>query len=148
VEEKNMLLANLALGVVGTMVLAGAYTFHDGVMRVDEDHDGRHVHVWVPAAIVPMAMHVVPRRQLERAADQARPWLPTLRALTKELGKYPNAEFVDIRSAGENQHVRIGTHNGKLMIDVDEPGEQVHVACPLAMMRDIANELEANAPGV
>jgi hypothetical protein len=144
-----MLLANLALGVVGTVVLAGAYTFHDGILRVDEqNHDGRHVHVWVPAAIVPMAMHVVPRHNLERAAEQARPWLPLLRALTKELEKYPNAEFVDVRNDSESQHVRVRTHNGKLLIDVDAPDEQVHVACPLAMMRDVANELESNAPGV
>jgi hypothetical protein len=144
-----MLLANLALGVVGTVVLAGAYTFHDGVMRVDEEHQGGgHVHVWVPAAIVPMAMHVIPRYHLEHAAEQARPWLPTLRALTKELEKYPNAEFVDVRDGNENDHVHIRTSNGKLLIDVDEADEHVHVACPLAMMRDVANELEANTPGV
>ena len=144
-----MLLANLALGVVGTVVLAGAYTFHDGIMRIDEDHPGtRHVHVWVPAAIVPMAMHVVPRHNLERAAEQVRPWLPMLRALTKELEKYPNAEFVDVKNDREHQHVRVRTHNGKLLIDVDAPDEQVHVACPLAMVRDVTYELESNAPGV
>jgi hypothetical protein len=144
-----MLLANLALGVGATIVLAGVYTLHDGVMRVDEDDsNGRHVHVWVPAAVVPMAMHVVPRRNMEQAAQQIRPWLPTLRALTKELEKYPNAEFVDVRDNDGDQHVRISTHNGKLLIDVDQPDEHVHVACPLAVMRDVANELEANAPGV
>jgi hypothetical protein len=144
-----MLLANLALGVVGTVVLAGAYTFHDGILRVDADEqDGRHVHVWAPAAIVPIAMHVVPRQHLERAAEQARPWLPTIRALTKELEKYPNSEFVDVREGVDDQHVRIWTQGGRLMIDVNEPGEQVHVACPLAMIRDMAYELEANVPGV
>jgi hypothetical protein len=51
-----MLLAKLALGLGGTLVLAGVYTFHEGVMRVDEDHgDGRRVRVWVPAALVPLA---------------------------------------------------------------------------------------------
>ena len=144
-----MLLANLALGVGATIVLAGAYTFHDGVMRVDEDNsNGRHVRVWAPAAIVPMAMHFVPRHNMQHAAEQVRPWLPTLRALTKELEKYPNAEFVDVRDNDGDQHVRISTHNGKLLIDVDQPDEHVHVACPLAVMRDVANELEANAPGV
>ena len=143
-----MLLANLALGVGATIVLAGVYTLHDGVMRVDEDNsNGRHVRVWAPAAIVPMAMHFVPRHNMQHAAQQVRPWLPTLRALTKELEKYPNAEFVDVRDGGD-QHVRISTHNGKLLIDVDQPDEHVHVACPLAVMRDVADELEANAPGV
>ncbi len=143
-----MLLANLALGVGATIVLAGVYTLHDGVMRVDEDNsNGRHVRVWAPAAIVPMAMHFVPRHNMQHAAQQVRPWLPTLRALTKELEKYPNAELVDVRDGGD-QHVRISTHNGKLLIDVDQPDEHVHVACPLAVMRDVADELEANAPGV
>jgi hypothetical protein len=79
-----MLLAKLALAFGGTLVLAGAYTFHEGVMRVDEDHvDARHVHVWVPAAVVPLAMHAVPKRYLEQAAGQAAPWLPTLHALPR-----------------------------------------------------------------
>src|SRR6266852_4721199 len=140
-----MLLAKLALGFCGTVAVAGVYTFHEGVMRVDEDHfDGRHVHVWVPAAIVPMALHFVPSRRLERALEYAGPWLPTLRELTKGLKKYPEAELVEVE--GANQHVRIRTHQGKLLIDVTQPGETVHVACPLAMMEDIARTLEARSP--
>jgi hypothetical protein len=140
-----MLLAKLALGLCGTVALAGVYTFREGVMRVDEDrNDGRHVHVWVPAAIVPMALYVVPSRHLERALEHAGPWLPTLRAFTKELKKYPEAELVEVEDA--NQHVRIRTHQGKLLIDVTQPGETVHVACPLVMMEDIARELEARSP--
>jgi len=140
-----MLLAKLALGFCGTIVLAGAYTFHEGILRVDEDHgDGRHVHVWVPAAIVPMALHVIPRHRLEHAAADARPWLPMVRALTKELEKYPEAELVEVRDA--NQHVRIRTHNGKLLIDFTEPSENVHVVCPLVMMEDVTRELEAKSP--
>lgn len=142
-----MLVAKLALGLCGTVVAAGAYTFHEGVMRVDEDHfDGRHVHVWIPAAIVPMALHVVPSRHIERATAQVGPWLPTLRALTKELKRYPEAELVEVEDA--HQHVRIRTHQGKLLIDVTEPGETVHVACPLATMEDVTRELEAKSPGV
>ncbi len=140
-----MLLAKLALGFCGIIVLAGVYTFHEGVLRVDEDHgDGRHVHVWVPAAIVPMALHVIPRHHFEHAAAEAGPWLPTLRALTKELEKYPEAELVEVRDA--NQHVRIRTHNGKLLIDFTEPSENVHVVCPLVMMEDVTRELEAKSP--
>jgi hypothetical protein len=144
-----MLLAKIAFGLCGTVAAAGAYTFHEGVMRVDEDHfDGRHVHVWVPAAIVPIAMHVVPSRHLIHAAAQAGPWLPTLRALTKELRKYPDAELVEIGDSNANEHVRIRTKNGKLLIDVNEPGETVHVACPLAMIEGVSRQLEAQAPGV
>jgi hypothetical protein len=142
-----MLLAKIALGLCGTVAAAGAYTFHEGVMRVDEENfDGRHVHVWVPAAIVPMAMHVVPSRHLSHAAAQAGPWLPTLRALAKELRKYPDAELVEVGDG--NDYVRVRTRNGKLLIDVNEPGETVHVACPMAMIEDVSRQLEAQAPGV
>jgi len=142
-----MLLAKLALGFGGTLLVAGAYTFHEGVMRVDEDHvNVRHVHVWLPAAVVPLALHVIPKHQLERAAEQASPWLPTLRALTKELKKYPEAELINVRDS--NQRVHIRTHNGKLLIDVDGSEEQVHLACPLAVIDDVSSELEANAPTV
>ena len=142
-----MLLAKMALGVCGTLVFVTAYTFHEGVLRVDVDeHDasGKHIHVWLPAAIVPIALHVVPRRHLEHAATEAGPWLPTVRAITKELRKFPEAQFVEIHDA--NQHVRVGTHNGKLLVDVEGPSENVHVACPLAMVEHVSSELEADAP--
>jgi hypothetical protein len=104
------------------------------------------MHVWVPAAIVPIAMHVVPSRHLNHAAAKAAPWLPTLRALSKELKNYPDAEFVDVEDG--SQHVRIRTQHGKLLVDVTEPGENVHVACPLALIEDITGQLEAQIPGV
>ena len=142
-----MLLAKIGLGFFGTVAVAGAYTFHEGIMRVDEDRvDGRHVHVWVPAAIVPMAMHVVPSRHLKHAVAQAGPWLPTVRALSKELKKYPDAELVEVEDA--NQHVRIRTQHGRLLIDVNAPDETFHVACPLAMIEDVSRQLEAQGPAV
>ena len=137
-------MAKIALGFFGTVALAGAYTFHEGVLRVDEDHhDGRHVHIWVPAAIVPMAMHVIPNRHFDHAAEAAQ-WVPTLHAVLKELKKYPEAQLVEVED--DRQHVRIRTHQGKLLIDVSEPGEDVHVACPLATIEDVASQLEARIP--
>jgi hypothetical protein len=140
-----MLLAKLALGVGGTLAVAGAYTFHDGVLRVEERHtNGKPVHVWVPAAIVPMAVHMVPRAKLEEAVEKAGPFMPALRALSRELKKYPDAELVDVRDNGD--HVRVLVRDGKLLVDVDNPDEHVHVACPLAVLEDISYQLEARAP--
>jgi ferredoxin-NADP reductase len=69
-----------------------------------------------------------------------------VRALSKELKKYPDAELVEVEDA--NQHVRIRTHNGRLLIDVNAPDETVHVACPLAMIEDVSRQLEAQGPAV
>jgi len=142
-----MLIAKLALGFGGTILLAGAYTFREGTIRVDVDEfrdGGSHVHFWVPAAAVPMALHLAPKHDLEKAARQAAEWMPTAHALLKELEKYPDTEFVDVQD-GE-QHVQISTHAGKLQIDVDAPDEKVHILCPLSTIDDVASELAANAP--
>jgi hypothetical protein len=143
-----MLLAKAALGLGGTLVLAGAYTMREGVIRIDVDEyhsGGSHVHMWVPAAAVSMAMHFVPSKELRRASEQAREAMPILHAVVKELKKYPDAEFVQIDDA--DQHVRMRTLGGKLQIDVDAPDQKVHVLCPLSAIEDVTSQLEEHAPG-
>jgi hypothetical protein len=143
-----MLLAKAALGLGGTLVLAGAYTMREGLIRIDVDEfrsGGSHVHMWVPAAAIPMAMHFVPSKHMRHASEQAREALPILHAFVKELKKYPDAEFVQIDD--NDQHVRMRTHQGKLQIDVDAPDQKVHVLCPLSAIEDITSQLEEDAPG-
>lgn len=142
-----MLLAKAALGLGGAFVAMGAYTFHEGVIRVDVDefHEGgSHVHLWVPAAMLPMAMHFVPKHHLCNAANQAREFLPVAHALFKELKNFPDAEFVEVKD--DDQHVQIRTHEGKLQIDVDDPGEKVHLLVPLSAVDDVIGQLEDSAP--
>jgi hypothetical protein len=143
-----MLLAKAALGVGGALVLAGAYTFHEGVIRIDVDEfraGGSHIHMWVPAALVPMTMHFVPREHLRGAAMHSQEFAPLVHALIKELKKFPEADFVEVKD-GE-QHAQIRTHAGKLQIDVDEPGENVHLLIPLSTIDDVVGQIESSAPG-
>jgi hypothetical protein len=143
-----MLLAKVALGVGSTLVMAGAYTFHEGVIRVDVDEhraQGAHIHFWVPATVVPLALHIAPRRELERAAREAGPYMPMLRTLTKELEKYPDVRFLEVEEPG--QHVQIQTHQGRLQIDVKDSEDTVHIACPLRTIEDVADQLESHRPG-
>jgi hypothetical protein len=143
------LLAKAALGLGGTVVLAGAYVFHEGVIRVDVDEyrdGGSHVHLWLPAAAIPMAMHFVPRKHIKTVTERAREFVPIAHAVVKELKKFPDAELIEVVD-GE-QHVRIRTHEGKLQIDATEPGQTVHLLCPLSTLDDLTSQLEANAPGV
>src|SRR6266403_3839851 len=128
-----IILAKCALALTSTIVVAGVYTFREGVIKIDVDEHragGSHVHFWVPATAVPMAMHFVPGKHMRHASEQAREALPVLHAFVKELKKYPDAEFVEIDDNA--QHVRVRTHAGKLQIDVDAPDQKVHVLCPLS----------------
>ena len=142
-----VLLAKAAFGLAGTLVLAGAYAFHEGVIRIDVDEyrsGGSHVHLWVPAATVPMAMHFVPSKHMRYASEQSREALPVLHAIIKELKKYPDADFVEV--VDHDQHVRMRTHEGKLQIDVDARDEKVHVLCPLSTIEDLTTQLEKRGP--
>jgi hypothetical protein len=143
-----MLLAKIAVGLASTVVFAAIYTFREGVIRVDVDEfraGGSHVHFWVPAAAVPIALRCTPRDHLPNTAENIKPWIPTIRQLAKELEKYPEANLVEVVDGTD--HVQIRTHAGKLQIDVHEPGESVHVAVPIATLEDISSQLTENIPG-
>jgi len=145
-----LILAKAALGLGATMAMAGVYVFHEGVIRVDVDEHregGAHVHVWVPATVVSVGMHFVPKDQLNHVTAEARPFLPVLREVAKELERYPNVELVDVTDARD--HVRVAMMNGKLQIDaVTGDGDVVHLCVPARVLRDFADELEEKAPGV
>ena len=141
-----VLLAKVVLGMGTTLAVAGAYTFREGVIRVDVDEfreGGSHVHMWVPAAVVPMAMHFVPTHHLRHASHEARQAMPIARALFHELRNYPNTIFVEVDDG--DQHVRIATQAGRLAIDVTEPGENVHLRVPVSAVEDIFGQLERAA---
>jgi hypothetical protein len=143
-----LLLAKAALGLGGALVVAGAYTFHEGVIKIDVDEyreGGEHVHVWVPAAVVPMVMHLAPQKELRHAARQAKEFLPAARAMAKELRKYPDAQLVEVLDGAD--HVQIRTHDRKLQIDVNEPKETVHLLVPLATLDDVLEQLDSSDPG-
>ena len=143
-----MLLAKIALGLASTVAFAAVYTFREGVIRVDVDEyraGGSHVHLWVPAAAVPIALRCAPRDHMQNAAEHIKPWIPTIRQLAKELEKYPEANLVEVIDGDD--HVQIRTHAGKLQVDVHEPGESVHVAFPIATLEEISGQLTDNIPG-
>jgi len=132
--------AKVALAFGGTIAAAGAYTMHDGIAQVQvDDTHGTHIHIWAPAAIVPIAMHIVPKRELHKFPHEAQQAIPILRVLAKELPNYPNTEFVEVRDS--DTHVRVHTVGSKVVVDVVDPENKVHVVCPIAMIQDMVDSL-------
>lgn len=143
-----MLVAKIALGIASTVAFATIYTFREGLIKVDVDEfraGGSHVHVWVPAAVVPAVLHFAPRQHMQNATEHLEPFMPTVRQLAKELRKYPDAQFVDVVDGSD--HVQVGTRGGKLQIDVVGPGESVHVTVPISTLEDVASQLEKDTAG-
>jgi len=144
------MIAKVALGLGATLAMTTAYVFHEGVIRVDVDENrpgGNHVHLWVPATTVSAGMRVArfaPHYPLEQAGREVQPYIPLLRKLSKELQKYPNAEFVKV--TGEGQHVHVATAHGRLQIDAVDVGNKVHVSVPVETLQDVVDRLEEAAP--
>ena len=141
-----MILAKLALGAVGTLAFVTVYTFREGTIRVDVDEHrsgGSHIHFWVPATVVPAALHFVPDDKLQEAADRAHEALPIVRIVAEELEKYPNADFVQVDS--ESEHVKVSVHGGKIYIDVKDGNDDVHVAVPVATIQDVVENLDSRS---
>jgi hypothetical protein len=82
---------------------------------------------------------------LREAAEHSREALPIAAAIVNELKKYPDVELVEVVDG--RQHIQIGTHHGKLQIDVEAPDQNVHLLLPLSTLDDVTRQLEANAPG-
>lgn len=144
-----LFLAKAALCAGATLALTTAYVFHEGVIRVDVDENrsgGSHIHFWVPATTVSAGLRLTPRHYLQQAAAESRPYLPLLREIAKELKKYPNAEFLDVRDS--HDHVRITAQNGKLYLDAVTDTDDVHIHFPTETLADVADRLEDAAPGI
>ncbi len=141
------MVARVMLPALGTVVLAGAYVVHEGAVRIAVDEQapgGKHIHLLLPAALVPMGMRFVPDRKLRDATAQARPWLPAIKAASQELARLPDSDLVEVRDA--EQHVSIAKRGALLVIDVQSPRESVHVSFPLRTVNRLARQLESLGP--
>lgn len=141
------MLGKVMLGLAGTTALAGAYVAQQGAVRVSVDEhraNGRHVHLLVPAPLVPLGMKFVSEEKLRAAAAQVRLFLPTIRVASIELARLPDCDLVEVQNAYE--HVKIAKRGGSLVIDVQSPQETVHVCFPLRLADRVAAQLESLGP--
>jgi hypothetical protein len=132
-----------------TVVMGGVMTYNAGAVRVAVDENrpgGDHVHLFVPAVMIPPAMNLIPEKELQKHAREIRPWLPAIKIASKELAKCPDGILVEVIDS--NEHVTITKRGRALEIDVKSPDESVHVTVPLGMVYSVAEKLEANSPPV
>jgi hypothetical protein len=135
-----------SVALLATASLAGTaavVTYNAGAVRVSVDEKrpkGDHVHLFVPAIVVPMALGFVPSKNFHVHDNDVHQWLPTLKAVSEELDRCPDATLVEVTSPDE--HVKISKRGNSMYIDVDDPGETVHVSFPVGVVRTVVNKLE------
>lgn len=144
-----MILAKVALGMLGTVVAVGAVLSSEGIVTVrvrEKKPNGSRVFVAAPAMIVPIGLRFVPKKNLQQAAAELRPWLPTIRVATRELEKCADSTLVEVIDATD--HVQILKRGRSIVVDVDDPEETVHVSAPLGALRHAIEQLAAAGPTV
>jgi hypothetical protein len=132
-----------------TVILGGVATYNAGALRVSVDESrpgGDHVHLFVPAVVIPSAVDLIPEKELRKHAKQMQPWLPAIKIASRELSKSPDGILVEVIEP--NQHVVISKQSGSILIDVKSPKENVHVTVPLRMIYSVAEKFEAAGPPV
>jgi hypothetical protein len=142
-----VLFAKAIAGLAGTTLMAGALVMHEGVITVNVREkwpDGSHVRLFVPATVVGLGMSLAPKSKIEHATRHARKYLPLARIGAEELAKCPDFVLVEVKDRDE--HVRIQKVGGRLLVDVDSPREEVHVAVPLKTVISALRDLEAAGP--
>jgi hypothetical protein len=129
-------------GALGVLVVGGVLVYNEGAVRVDvreKTGDRQHIHLIVPAVLLPVAVRLVPRAKLHDARHEIRPWLPTIKAASAELARCPDGPLVEVDSRRE--HVRIHKLGMSLFIAVDSDEETVLVSFPLEAAADTVSQL-------
>lgn len=142
-----ILLAKIGVGVLGTVVAAGAALSSEGFIAVrvqEKQANGTHLNLIVPAAIVPATLHFVPKDKLKDAGRDIRPYLPVIDAAIPALEDCPDGVLVEVRDPGE--HVLIQKIGGSVVIDVNDHEDIVHVSVPLRAAQSSIHQIaKANA---
>jgi hypothetical protein len=142
-----ILLAKLGVGVLGTALVTGAALSSEGFInvRVDEkEADGHHIHLIVPAALVPVGLRFVPREHLVEASQNLRANMPIIDAALPALEQCPDGVLVEVTDPGE--HVLVAKVGGSIVIDVNDADDVVHVSVPLRAAESAIHQIAAANP--
>jgi hypothetical protein len=127
-----ILLAKFGVGVLGTAVFAGAALSSEGFIHVkvhEKQADGFNLNLIVPAALVPTGLHFMPKERLREHGGNLRDVLPIIDAAVPALEDCPDGVLVEVVDA--NDHVLVTKSGSSLVVDVNDPGDEVHVSVPL-----------------
>ena len=129
------------------MTVATAVVMKDGMIEVNvqEKHQGgSHVHFYLPATLATWGVQLAPEARLKEHLRRQRENLAIARVALREMEKLPDAVLVEVESPKEHVHVAI--QSGNFVVDVDYPGDTVHVRIPIRAARKVVQDLEEESP--
>lgn len=142
-----LLIGKIFLGAAGTVVAMGAVISSEGFVNVkvhEKKPDGVHLHIIAPVLLMNAGLQFVPRQHLREASEQIQPWLPVIDAAVQGLKESDDVDLVEVTQ--EDQHVKVATSGGALVVDVTDPENDVHVSLPLNEINRVVHEIAAAGP--
>ncbi len=135
-------LAKLGIGVLGTALAGAAALSSEGFIYVNvqqKQPGGTHVHVLVPAALVPTALHFMPRHNFAGSPHNMREALPIIDAAIPALQAAPDGVLVEVEQP--DQHVLVAKRGGSIIVDVHDLDQTVHVSVPLIAAQSAIHQI-------
>jgi hypothetical protein len=129
------------------LALTTAVVMKDGIIEVNvqEKHDGgSHVHLYLPATVATLGVHLAPQERLREHLRREGEHLAIACVALKELEKVPDAVLVEVVSATEQ--VRVATRNGNFVVDVNDASDTVHISMPIRAARKVVEDLQTDIP--
>jgi hypothetical protein len=143
-----LLLGKVGLGFMATILVGGAIVSSEGFVHVkvhEKQANGTHISLIVPALIMPVTMHFIPRHYLRDSSGNLQQYMPLIDATLSGLADCPDGTLVDV--VDPDSHVTVVKSGDSIVVDADDPDETVHAAVPLrATKRAIDVLAEANGP--
>jgi len=141
-----LLIYGLPALLVVPIAFVGSSVYRAGTISVDilEKHPGgTELGARIPAALVPVAIHLAPchlLREARQEIDREAPWaLAAARAAWKELSRCPDGILVDVQD--ETDIVTIEKRGAKLLVSVDTPDETVHLELPFHTVSSVLSAI-------
>lgn len=139
-----ILLGKIMLGIAGVSVAGVGLLCSEGLIEVnvvERQPEAHHVYVLAPAALVPMTVHFIPRREFGHASRELQPWIPTIRAALDDLRETEDVTLVDVIEPG--QHVVVSKQGGSVVVDVNDHDETVRVSAPIRAISSTIEQVAA-----
>ena len=137
--------AIVALGVI-LFGAIGAYVYQAGMVVVEVSEcgpDGSDISIRIPGALINGMIQVVPSEVFHEAEEEIRYAGPLIRAVCDKLSDLP--DFVLVEVENRHDHVEIVKRGNKLIVDVESPGERVHIVVPFSVVKTAAKKIERAA---
>lgn len=134
--------AKLGIGILGTVLVAGAALSSEGFIHVkvhEKQPNGANVNLLVPAALATVALDFVPARDFARDSDELRSCLPIIDAAIPVLQDAPDGVLVEVKD--ENEHILVQKIGDSIVVDINDAEDVAHVSVPLRAARRAIHQI-------